>query len=148
MHSCTHTHTHSYMHSHAPVRIHPHSAMIEALQAENADLMKNLSLAGSRQNEQKVRKITRKYFCLSCKALKEKLRHFKQCKDACAQPLPGDCCVKFPLEVCILSYLLRFIMVDILHVPTYIHVIIEASAAVKIVNNVSVHTGPAGHCQV
>ncbi len=32
----------------------PSRAMIEALQAENADLKKNLSLAGSRQNEQKV----------------------------------------------------------------------------------------------
>ena len=29
-------------------------SMIESLQAENADLKKNLSLAGSRQNELKV----------------------------------------------------------------------------------------------
>jgi len=32
----------------------PFRAVIEALQAENADLKKNLSLAGSRQNQQKV----------------------------------------------------------------------------------------------
>lgn len=36
-------------------------AMIEALQAENADLKKNLSLAGSKQNEIKDQQITAKF---------------------------------------------------------------------------------------
>ena len=35
--------------------------MIEALQSENADLKKNLSLAGSRQNEIKDQQITAKF---------------------------------------------------------------------------------------
>lgn len=48
-------------------------AMIEALQAENADLMKNLSLAGSRQNEQKDQQVTSKF-----EELKEKEAHYKK----------------------------------------------------------------------
>lgn len=40
---------------HAQNVIRKQQAMIEALERENADLQKNLSLAGSRQNELKVR---------------------------------------------------------------------------------------------
>ena len=52
-------HVRLFIHSKACVTAAPFapviSAMIEALQAENADLKKNLGLAGSRQNELKVR---------------------------------------------------------------------------------------------